>query len=154
MALAKSGRLEEAERELRLLLGANPEDLRLRMSLGNVLLNRGEHASAAREFEAIAAAQPRHAASRLWLGSARILLGESEEAVAALRESIALEPGNPQAQRLLGAALFETSAIRLGANAVRTDLLAEAIRAFEGRRFDPAACRANALRFARGEHQR
>ncbi len=32
--------------------------------------------------------------------------------------------------------------------------LAEAIRAFEARRFDPAACRANALRFAKEVHQR
>ena len=32
--------------------------------------------------------------------------------------------------------------------------LAEAIRAFETRRFDPAACRANALRFAREVHKR
>lgn len=32
--------------------------------------------------------------------------------------------------------------------------LADAIRAFESRRFDPAVCRANALRFTRERHQR
>lgn len=34
------------------------------------------------------------------------------------------------------------------------DSMVEAIRAFESRKFDPAACRSNALRFARERHQR
>ncbi|HKB14481.1 MAG TPA: tetratricopeptide repeat protein, partial [Planctomycetota bacterium] len=55
VAMARSGRLEEAERELRRLLQESPGDPRIRMSLGNTLLNRGDHGGAAREFEAVAA---------------------------------------------------------------------------------------------------
>ncbi|MCA1588146.1 MAG: tetratricopeptide repeat protein [Chloroflexi bacterium] len=130
-ALLALGRLDEAERHAADAVRLDPDEVRYRELLANVLSRRGAHRDAAAEFGRLARNDPRQpdwtvAEARERIGAAQASMG-----VEAARRAVRLDPSNGGAQLTLAQALARTGDAR-GA-------LQAASRAVELLPGDPAA---------------
>lgn len=111
-ALLALGRLDEAERHAQDAVRLDPDEVRYRELLAQVLSSRGDHRDAAAEFGRLARNDPRQTT---WtLAEARERLGASQPAmgVDAARRAVRLEPRNGSAQLALSQALARTGDAR------------------------------------------
>lgn len=107
-ALLALGRLEEAERHAADAVRLDPDEIRYRELLANVLSRRGAHREAAAEFGRLARNDPRQpdwtvAEARERIGAAQASMG-----VEAARRAVRLDPSNGRAQLTLAQALART----------------------------------------------
>ena len=111
-ALLALGRLDEAERHAQDAVRLDPEEIRYRELLAEVLSREGAHRDAAAEFGRLAHNDPRETT---WtLAEARERLGAAQPAmgVEAARRAVQLDPRNGQAQLALAQALTRTGDAR------------------------------------------
>jgi predicted Zn-dependent protease len=102
------GRVAEAEADAQAAVRLDPDEVRYRELLAEVLAAAGAHREAAEEYGRLARLDPRQpawiraeAAERLAAGGA-----ESEEAVSAARQALRLDPGDVAAQVTLARGLL------------------------------------------------
>jgi tetratricopeptide (TPR) repeat protein len=108
-ALLRLGRLEEAERDAAAAVRLDPDEIRYRELLAEVLAARGAHGDAAAEFGRLARNDPRQVAWTLAEAAERLEAADPERGVEAARRAVRLEPGNFDAHLALARGL-----IRLG----------------------------------------
>jgi len=111
-ALLALGRLDEAEDHAQDAVRLDPDEIRYRELLAQVLSSRGAHRDAAAEFGRLARNDPRQTT---WtLAEAEERLGASQPAmgVEAARRAVRLEPRNGRAQLTLSQALARTGDAR------------------------------------------
>jgi predicted Zn-dependent protease len=105
-SLLALGRLDEAEREADNAVRLDPDEIRYRELLADVLAAEGAHRDAADEYRRLAAGDPRQAE---WTASeARERLGaaQPEMGVDAAHRALRLDPGNAPAQLALAQGLI------------------------------------------------
>lgn len=111
-ALLELGRLEEAERHAADAVRLDPDEIRYRELLAEVLSRRGAHRDAAAEYARLARNDPRQ---QDWVVSeARERIGASQASMGAdaARRAVRLDPGNGMAQLALAQALARTGDAR------------------------------------------
>jgi tetratricopeptide (TPR) repeat protein len=93
--LAAQGRFDEAERQARAAVAADPLSLVSRQDLGEVLLSAGKNEAAELEIRHALEIEPRNAALWAVLGSVLLAQRRDDSALAALRHNVALDsPGS------------------------------------------------------------
>ena len=111
-AMLALGRLDEAERHAQDAVRLDPDEIRYRELLAQVLSSSGAHRDAAAEFGRLARKDPRQTA---WtVAEAQERLGASQPAmgVEAARRAVRIEPRNGSAQLALSQALARTGDAR------------------------------------------
>ncbi|MGI8659208.1 MAG: tetratricopeptide repeat protein [Candidatus Limnocylindria bacterium] len=118
-SLMASGRLEEAERHAQDAVRLDPDEIRYRELLAQILSIEGAHRDAAAEFARLARNDPRQA--RWTVAEAKERLGAAQPAmgVEAARRAVTLDPTNGQAQLALSQALVRTGDARGAFQAAR-----------------------------------
>jgi predicted Zn-dependent protease len=111
-ALLALGRLPEAERHAQDAVRLDPEEIRYRELLAQILSTRGAHRDAAAEFARLARNDPRQ--SSWTVAEARERLGAAQPAmgVEAAGRAVKLDPRNGRAQLALAQALARTGDAR------------------------------------------
>lgn len=124
-ALLAVGRLDEAERHAKDAVRLDPEEIRYRELLAQVLSRAGAHRDAAAEFARLARADPRQTEWTVGEATERIEAAQPAMAVDAARRAVTLEPMNGRAQLALAQALIRTADVRgaLQAASRATELL-------------------------------
>jgi predicted Zn-dependent protease len=104
-ALLALGRVDEAERHAADAVRLDPEEIRYRELLAQVLSRAGAHRDAAAEFGRLARNDPRQAGWTVAEARERIDAAQPAMGVEAARRAVQLEPGNGAAQLTLARAL-------------------------------------------------
>jgi predicted Zn-dependent protease len=130
-ALLAVGRTKEAEQHAQDAVRLDPEEIRYRELLAQVLSTEGAHRDAAVEFGRLARNDPRETTWTVAEARERIDAAQPQMGVDAARRAVKLEPGNGRAQLALAQALTRTGDAR-GAFQAAT----QAVRLLPG---DPAA---------------
>ena len=107
-ALLALGRLEEAERHAADAVRLDPDEIRYRELLANVLSRRGAHRDAAVEFGRLARNDPRQPDWTVSEARERIGAAQASMGVEAARRAVRLGPSNGRAQLTLAQALART----------------------------------------------
>lgn len=100
------GRLSEAEADAQAAVRLDPDEVRYRELLADVLAATGAHREAADEYARLSRHDPRQAAWARAEAGERLAAAESEEAVAAARHALRLDPGDAAAQVTLARGLL------------------------------------------------
>ena len=111
-ALLALGRLDEAERHAQDAVRLDPEEIRYRELLAQVLSIVGAHREAAAEFGRLARNDPREPTWTVAEAQERIGAFQPAMGVDAARRAVKLEPGNGRAQLALAQALARTGDAR------------------------------------------
>jgi tetratricopeptide (TPR) repeat protein len=111
-ALLALGRLDEAERHAADAVRLDPDEIRYRELLANVLSRRGAHRDAAAEFGRLARNDPRQADWTVSEARERIGAAQASMGVEAARRAVRLDPSNGRAQLTLAQALARTGDAR------------------------------------------
>lgn len=121
-ALLALGRMEEAERHAADAVRLDPDEIRYRELLANILSRRGAHRDAAAEFGRLARNDPRQPDWTVAEARERIGASQASMGVEAARRAVRLDPSNGRAQLALAQALVRTGdargALRAAASAV------------------------------------
>ncbi len=104
LALAREGKLEEAEAQYRAVLRTDPGFLEARNNLGNLLARRGELEEAIFHYAEAIKRRPGSAEAMNNLGNALVEAGRIEEGIARYREAIKFDPGFADGYTNLGLA--------------------------------------------------
>ncbi|MGZ8481427.1 MAG: tetratricopeptide repeat protein [Candidatus Limnocylindria bacterium] len=107
-ALLALGRLDEAERHAADAVRLDPDEIRYRELLAQVLSRRGAHRDAAAEFGRLARNDPRQPDWTLSEARERIGAAQASMGVEAARRALRLDPSNGRAQLTLAQALART----------------------------------------------
>lgn len=99
------GRLDEAERHASDAARIDPDEIRYRELLAEILSRRGAHRDAANEFGRLARNNPRQAEWTVAESRERLNASQPQMSVEAARRAVNLEPRNGQAQLALSRAL-------------------------------------------------
>jgi len=102
----QQGRVYEAVVLLQQAVAARPDDVELRLLLGQASLAANLWVPAKQQFEAILERQPRHGLAAFMLGFALYQAGRHHEAAEALARAEGLAPGNPHPKTYRGLALL------------------------------------------------
>ncbi len=111
-ALLALGRLDEAERHAADAVRLDPDEIRYRELLANVLSRRGAHRDAAAEFGRLARNDPRQPDWTVSEARERIGAAQASMGVEAARRAVRLDPSNGSAQVALAQALARTGDAR------------------------------------------
>lgn len=111
-ALLALGRLDEAERHAQDAVRLDPDEVRYRELLAQVLSSRGAHRDAAAEFGRLARNDPRQTTWTLAEAQERLGAAQPAMGVDAARRAVRLEPRNGSAQLALSQALARTGDAR------------------------------------------
>lgn len=111
-ALLALGRLDEAERHADDAVRLDPDEIRYRELLAEVLSRRGAHRDAASEFGRLASNDPHQADWTVAEAQERIGAAQPAMGVDAARRAVRLEPANGGAQLALAQALARTGDAR------------------------------------------
>ena len=111
-ALLALGRLDEAEQHANDAVRLDPDEIRYRELLAQVLSSRGAHSDAAAEFGRLARNDPRQTAWTLAEAQERLGASQPGQGVEAARRAVRLEPRNGSAQLALSQALARTGDAR------------------------------------------
>jgi Tfp pilus assembly protein PilF len=93
---------QDAEREYRLALAANPRDERAVCRLAEIAAGRGDIAKAYEEYSTAVALRPEDTDAALGLAKTLIEMNQPERALTLLEKSVQLEPTNAMAHYRLG----------------------------------------------------
>ncbi|MDP9244890.1 MAG: tetratricopeptide repeat protein, partial [Chloroflexota bacterium] len=104
-ALMALGRLDEAEVHAADAVRLDPDEIRYRELLAEVLSQRGAHRDAAAEYRRLARNDPRQPAWTLAEARERLGSAQPEMSVEAAQRAVKLDPRDPQAQLALSRAL-------------------------------------------------
>ena len=104
-ALLALGRLDEAELHAGDAVRLDPDEIRYRELLAEILSRRGAHRDAAAEFGRLARNDPRQSAWDLAEARERLGAAQPEMSVEAARRAVKLDPRGPEAQLALSRAL-------------------------------------------------
>lgn len=107
-ALLALGRLEEAERHAQDAVRLDPDEIRYRELLAQVLSAIGAHRDAAVEYGRLARNDPRQAAWTVAEAEEQIGAADAAQAVETARRAVRLDPRNGPAQLALARALIRT----------------------------------------------
>ena len=107
-ALLALGRLEEAEQHAADAVRLDPDEIRYRELLAQVLSRRGAHGDAAAEFARLARNDPRQPDWTVSEARERIGAAQAAMGVEAARRAVRLDPSNGRAQLTLAQALART----------------------------------------------
>ncbi|HEX6139171.1 MAG TPA: tetratricopeptide repeat protein [Candidatus Limnocylindria bacterium] len=124
-ALLALGRLDEAEHAASAAVRLDPEEIRYRELLAEVLSARGAHHDAATEYARLAHNDPRQRDWTLAEAGERLDADEAGRAVAAARRAVRLDPDDADAQLALSRSL---AAAGDGAGALRAAVVAAGLR--------------------------
>ncbi|HEY7527366.1 MAG TPA: tetratricopeptide repeat protein [Candidatus Limnocylindria bacterium] len=102
------GRTAEAERDAQDAVRLDPEEIRYRELLAQVLAAGGAHHDAATEYRRLARNDPRQRDWALAEAGERLSAAEADEAVEAARRAVRLDRADPSAQVALARALVRT----------------------------------------------
>jgi tetratricopeptide (TPR) repeat protein len=124
-ALLAMGRLEEAEAHAADALRLDPDEIRYRELMADVLAAAGAHRDAAAEYGRLARDAPRQGEWVVAEARERLDAAQPGASVAAARRAVRLDARNPDAQLALARALLQTGDARgaLQAAAVAAELL-------------------------------
>ena len=111
-ALLALGRLPEAERHAQDAVRLDPEEIRYRELLAQVLSTRGAHRDAAAEFARLARNDPRESSWTVAEAQERLGAAQPAMGVEAARRAVKLDPQNGSAQLALAQALARTGDAR------------------------------------------
>jgi tetratricopeptide (TPR) repeat protein len=111
-SLLALGRAEEAERNAADAVRLDPDEIRYRELLAQVLAARGAHRDAAVEYERLARNDPRQSAWVVAEAAERLDAAQAMEAVEAARRAVRLDPANAAAQLALAQGLSRTGDAR------------------------------------------
>lgn len=111
-ALLKLGRLGEAERHAQDAVRLDPEEIRYRELLAQILSTEGAHRDAAAEFGRLARNDPGQASWTVAEAEERIGASQPQMGVEAARRAVKLDPQNGRAQLALAQALARTGDVR------------------------------------------
>jgi tetratricopeptide (TPR) repeat protein len=119
------GRLPEAEADAQAAVRLDPDEVRYRELLAEVLAAAGAHRDAADEYARLARNDPRQADWTRAEASERLAAADSEEAVEAARRALRLDPTDLEAQLTLARGLLKagqaTPALAAAERAVALD---------------------------------
>jgi Flp pilus assembly protein TadD len=104
-ALVALGRLDEAEQHANDALRLDPDEIRYRELLAEILSARGAHRDAAGEYAGLSRDDPRQQAWMLAEASERLEAADDAGAVEAARRAVRLDPGDAAAQLALARGL-------------------------------------------------
>jgi tetratricopeptide (TPR) repeat protein len=104
-SLLALGRLDEAEAETNDAVRLDPDEIRYRELLAEVLAARGDHRDAAEEYRRLSHADPGQSAWTVAEAQERLGAAQPEMGVEAARQAVRLEPGNGTAQLALAQGL-------------------------------------------------
>jgi tetratricopeptide (TPR) repeat protein len=107
-SLLALGRIDEAERHVTDAVRLDPDEIRYRELLAQVLAARGAHRDAADEYGRLARNDPRQRDWVLAEAGERLSAAEADEAVDAARRAVRLNAADPAAQLALARALTRT----------------------------------------------
>jgi Flp pilus assembly protein TadD len=124
-SLLALGRVDEAERHAADAVRLDPEEIRYRELLAQILSRRGAHRDAASEYARLAVNDPSEPTWTVAEARERIDASQARLGVEAARRAVQLEPDNGQAQLTLAQALTRTGDARGAYQAARraTELL-------------------------------
>ncbi len=125
-ALLALDRLDEAEEHAQAAVRLDPDEIRYRELLGEVLSRRGAHREAAAEFGRLARNDPRQPAWLLAEANERLEGAQAAQSVEAARQAVRLRPSDGAAQLALSRALIRTGDARAALQAAT--LAAELLR--------------------------
>jgi tetratricopeptide (TPR) repeat protein len=111
-ALLALGRLDEAERHAQDAVRLDPEEIRYRELLAEILSREGAHRDAAAEFGRLARNDPTETTWTVAEARERIDAAQPDMGVDAARRAVKLEPRNGRAQLALAQALSRTGDAR------------------------------------------
>jgi Flp pilus assembly protein TadD len=111
-ALLALGRVDEAERHAKDAVRLDPEEIRYRELLAEILSRGGAHRDAAAEFGRLARNDPRETSWTVAEARERIDAAQPGMGVDAARRAVQLEPSNGRAQLALALALARTGDAR------------------------------------------
>ena len=111
-ALLALGRLDEAEQHAQDAVRLDPDEIRYRELLAQVLSHEGAHRDAAAEFGRLARNDPRQTAWTLAEAQERLGAAQPAMGVEAARRAVRLDPRNGRAQLALSQALARTGDAR------------------------------------------
>jgi tetratricopeptide (TPR) repeat protein len=111
-SLLALGRVAEAERHAADAVRLDPEEVRYRELMAQVLSAEGAHRDAAAEYGRLARNDPRQAAWTVAEAKERIGADQAAIGVEAARRAVRLEPANGDAQLALARALSRTGDVR------------------------------------------
>jgi polyferredoxin len=106
--LAASGDSAGAIEQATAAMQADPSNVQIAYSTGQLAGSLGQPAAALRAFEAAHRLEPKSGAALAGIASAQLQLGEVAKAIEALREAMRLEPDNPMHMQFLASILRET----------------------------------------------
>jgi tetratricopeptide (TPR) repeat protein len=107
-ALLALGRLEEAERHASDAVRLDPDEIRYRELLAEILARRGAHRDAAAEFGRLARNDPRQPDWTVSEARERLDAAQPAMSIDAARRAVRLDPANARAQTVLSVALART----------------------------------------------
>jgi Flp pilus assembly protein TadD len=116
--LRACGAREEAETACRAALTLAPSHVGACLTLGHLLLDRGEYAEALERFRIVVDVQPENPVGHTWLGVALDRNGDTDAAIAACTKAVEMAPADPEVHTGLADVLW------------RARRLDEAVRAF------------------------
>jgi predicted Zn-dependent protease len=111
-ALLALGRVGEAEQHAQDAVRLDPDEIRYRELLAQILSEEGAHRDAAAEFGRLARNDPRQATWTVAEARERIGAAQPDMGVDAARRAVRLDPANGAAQRALAQALARTGDAR------------------------------------------
>jgi Flp pilus assembly protein TadD len=109
VAYARTGRVQDAEREFARVLELDPSSASAENNLGSLALTRGDDARAIRHLERALELDPASASASNGLGVARARAGDLDGALAAWRRAVELNPTQFDAMYNLALALSDRS---------------------------------------------
>ncbi len=83
-----------------------PENVEVRVELGNTFYDMGRYDVSARWYREVLDLDPDQALVSTDLGTSLLFLGQTEEAIIQYRHSLAVNPGHPQTMQNLGVAFY------------------------------------------------
>lgn len=83
-----------------------PDNLEIRISLGNTFYDMGRYDVSARWYREALELDPNQLLVSTDLGTSLLFMGQTEEAIAQYRHSLSLDPAHPQTLQNLGVAFF------------------------------------------------
>ncbi|HEX9629671.1 MAG TPA: tetratricopeptide repeat protein, partial [Pyrinomonadaceae bacterium] len=131
---------DEAERELKNVLGRDPNDARAAFTLGDLYLTRGDSQDALPLLERAAAAYPQEFDTRFALGRALLSAGNRDRGIEELRAAVKLDDSIADGHFQLGRALMQAGQKEEGKQQLdRAKELHDSKRKAERERFKPKA---------------